>query len=166
MLMQRDSQWAAAPASAHASTERTRPLNPWAALRDWSADPAAVRVAGECLYRGYTEAVALVGDTAFVLDATPAEARARQDEEWIAKLFHGDHPVVVVVTDLAWPHIAGVRYWVARGATIVSHRASEDSLRRVVERRWTREPDLLERVGGAAPPAHPWSDVRRLAGVS
>jgi hypothetical protein len=51
----------------------------------------------------------------------------------------------VVVTDLAWPHVAGVRAWVARGATIVSHRAAREFLARVVNRRWTREPDLLER---------------------
>src|SRR5690606_19899214 len=74
---------------------------------------------------GYTEAVALVGDTVFVFDATQAAERARQDHEWIQRLFPGEHPVVVVVTDLAWPHIAGVRYWVAQGATILSHRMSE-----------------------------------------
>jgi len=51
----------------------------------------------------------------------------------------------VVVTDLAWPHIAGVRYWVAAGATIVSHRSSREFLTKVVERRWTLAPDLLER---------------------
>src|SRR5690606_8170133 len=82
---------------------------------------------------GYTEAVALVGDTVFVFDATQAAERARQDHEWIQRLFPGEHPVVVVVTDLAWPHIAGVRYWVAQGATILSHRMSEDLLRQVVE---------------------------------
>jgi hypothetical protein len=93
---------------------------------------------------GYTEAVALVNDTVFVFDATQGEARARQDEAWANELFQGEYPVVVIVTDLAWPHIGGVRYWVARGATIVSHRISEDFLRRVVERRWTLAPDLLE----------------------
>lgn len=110
--------------------------------------PDTVRVADD-LYllsnRGYTEAVALVNDTVFVFDATQAEERARHDEDWVHKLFPGEHPVVVVVTDLAWPHIAGVRYWVSQGATIASHRMSEDFLRRVVERRWTLEPDQLER---------------------
>lgn len=109
--------------------------------------PDTVRVAEDAFLlvnRGYTEAVALVNDTVFVFDATQAEARARHDEAWIEKLFPGEHPVVVVVTDLAWPHIAGVRYWVAQGATVVSHRMSEAFLRQVVERRWTLEPDLLE----------------------
>ncbi len=99
---------------------------------------------------GYTQAVALVRDTVFVLDATQSEARARQDSAWIGKLFPGRHPVAVVVTDLAWPHIGGVRFRVASGATIVSHRASEPFLRRVVDRRWTRAPDLLERRRASA----------------
>lgn len=95
--------------------------------------------------RWYTTAVTLQRDTVFVLDATLGEPRARQDAEWIARLFPGSHPVVLIVTDLAWPHIAGVRYWVANGATIVAHGAARNFLTRVVERRWTREPDLLER---------------------
>jgi hypothetical protein len=41
--------------------------------------------------------------------------------------------------------VAGVRFWVAQGATIVSHRESKAFLERVVARRWTRAPDLLEK---------------------
>lgn len=92
----------------------------------------------------YTITVTLLRDTVFVLDATLGETRARQDADWIARLFPGRHPVVLVVTDLAWPHIGGVRYWVANGATVVSHRQARPFLERVVNRRWTREPDLLE----------------------
>ncbi len=94
--------------------------------------------------RGYTEAVALVRDTIWMLEATQGEARARLDSAWIARLFPGRHPVRVVVTDLAWPHIAGVRYWVATGAPIISHASSRDFLERVVGRRFTDPPDLLE----------------------
>ncbi|HET7321010.1 MAG TPA: hypothetical protein VFI96_00770 [Longimicrobiaceae bacterium] len=101
--------------------------------------------------RAYTSAVALARDTVFVLDATMSEPRARQDSAWIGTLFPGQHPLVVVVTDLAWPHVAGVRFWVANGATIVSHRTSRDFLQRVVERRWTLEPDLLEQRRARAP---------------
>ena len=97
---------------------------------------------------GYTEGVVLVGDTLYVLDATQGEARARADSSLIARMFPGPHPVVLVVTDLAWPHVAGVRYWVARGATVVSHRASRAFLEQVLARRWTRSPDLLERRRG------------------
>ncbi|MGE0355040.1 MAG: hypothetical protein AB7I33_06315 [Gemmatimonadales bacterium] len=93
----------------------------------------------------YTNVVALARDTVFILDAqAPGEARARQDSSWIARLFPGRHPFVLVVTDLAWPHISGVRFWVATGATVVSHPASRGFLARVIERRWTGDPDKLE----------------------
>lgn len=93
---------------------------------------------------GYGETVVLARDTVFVLDATQSEARARQDSVWIGRLFPGAHPIVVVVTDLAWPHVGGVRFWVASGATIVSHRGARAFLEQVVARRWTLTPDKLE----------------------
>lgn len=93
---------------------------------------------------GYTEAIALIGDTIYVLDATQGEKRARQDLDLIRETFPGNRKIVVVVTDLAWPHIAGIRFWVASGATVISHRASKEFLTRVIERRWTSAPDLLE----------------------
>jgi len=93
---------------------------------------------------GYTEAIALIGNTIYVFDATQAEARAKQDLELIRATFPGDHPIVLVVTDTAWAHVAGVRFWVASGATVVSHRTSKDFLARVIDHRWTRSPDLLE----------------------
>lgn len=110
--------------------------------------PDTVRVSASTFLlrnRGYTETVALVRDTVFVFDATQGEERVSQDSLWIASLFPGRHPIVVVITDLAWPHVAGVRAWVARGATIVSHRAARSFLAEVVNKRWTLEPDLLER---------------------
>jgi hypothetical protein len=118
--------------------------------------------------RGYREGVVMLGDTVYLLDATQGEERARADSAWIARLFPGHKGVAVVVTDLAWPHIAGVRYWVARGATIVSHANSRPMLERVIERRWTREPDLLERLRrerGAVPLRFvPLHDSLSLAG--
>jgi hypothetical protein len=97
-------------------------------------------------HRMYNEALVGSGDTVWVMDATLNEARARQDSGWVARLFPGARHVAVVVTDLAWPHIGGVRFWVGRGATIFSHRQSEAFLRRLVERRWTLEPDALEKA--------------------
>jgi hypothetical protein len=115
--------------------------------------------------RAYTETVTLQRDTVFLLDATSGESRARQDSAWIDKLFPGRHPVVLVVTDLAWPHISSVRFWVARGATVVSHRLSEPLIRRVVDRRWTLEPDALEKARATAKLRfRPVSDSLRLAG--
>jgi hypothetical protein len=93
----------------------------------------------------YTNVVTLQHDTVFVLDAQTSADRAQQDSVWIGKLFPGKHPIVLVVTDLAWPHIAGVRYWVGLGVPVVSHRASRDFLQQVVDHKWTLDPDLLEK---------------------
>jgi len=94
---------------------------------------------------GFNETVTLLRDTVYVFDATQGETRAREDSAWIGRLFPGKHPITVVVTDIAWPHVAGVRFWVANGATILTHRANRAFLQRVVDRRWTAAPDLLER---------------------
>ena len=93
----------------------------------------------------YTETVTMLRDTVYLLDATLGEDRARQDSAWIARLFPRARHVAVVVTDLAWPHIAGVRFWAARGATFITHEASRDFLQKVTARRWTLAPDALER---------------------
>lgn len=93
----------------------------------------------------YTETLTLQRDTVFLLDATTSEARARGDSTWISRLFPGKHPMVVVITDLAWPHVAGARFWVARGATIVTHRGSVGFLQRITAQRWTLQPDALEK---------------------
>jgi hypothetical protein len=120
-------------------------------------NPDTVRVSPTTVIlrnRGYAEVVTLARDTVFVFDATQGEIRAREDSVWIGKLFPGTHPIAVVVTDLAYPHIAGVRYWVANGATIISHRAARGFLERVVARRWSDSLDLLEQrraKGNAAP---------------
>lgn len=143
----------------------TPPARPDAAM------PDTIRVSSNTwLLRtpAYTHAVTLQRDTIFLLDATTSEARSRGDSTVIARLFPGRHPIVLIVTDLAWPHISGVRFWVARGAAIVSHGMSEDFLRRVVDRKWTLAPDALEtlRASGTSPR---WSfravgDSLRLAG--
>ena len=73
-----------------------------------------------------------------------SDRRARADSAWIGKLFPGRHPLVLIVTDLAWPHIEGVRFWVANDVPIITHRMSKSFLEDVINRRWTLEPDLLE----------------------
>jgi hypothetical protein len=50
----------------------------------------------------------------------------------------------VVVTDVAWPHVSGVRFWVASGATIVSRDMSRSFLEKVVAHHWRDHPDKLE----------------------
>lgn len=114
----------------------------------------------------YTQTVTLLRDTVYLLDATSGEARARQDSAWIARLYPGKHPVVVVVTDLAWPHVAGVRFWAARGATFVTHAASREFLQQLTARRWTMAPDALERSSmprGARLPIRTLTDSLTLA---
>ncbi|HEX6943622.1 MAG TPA: hypothetical protein VF128_11885 [Gemmatimonadaceae bacterium] len=118
-----------------------------------SAVPDTVRASANTwllVTPAYTQAVTMQRDTVFILDATGSDARARADSTWIAKLYPGKHPVVLVVTDLAWPHIGGMRFWVARSATIVSHAQSEPFLRKVFDRKWTRTPDELEKSRGTA----------------
>lgn len=95
---------------------------------------------------GYNEGIVSVGDEVFVLDATQGEARARQDRDIIRQLYPGAKKINVVVTDLASPHVAGLRYWVAEGATVISHRAAQKFLQQVLDRRWTLNPDSYEKV--------------------
>lgn len=59
----------------------------------------------------------------------------------IEKLFPGKHKITVVVMDLARPHVAGLRYWVASGATIVAHKTARNLLQSVIDR---LAPDFLE----------------------
>jgi hypothetical protein len=112
-----------------------------------TVNPDTVRVAASTFLlvtRAYTNVVSLQHDTVFVLDAQTSAERAQRDSVWIGKLFPGRHPIVLVVTDLAWPHVAGVRYWAGLGTTVVSHAASRAFLERVVEKKWMLAPDLLE----------------------
>lgn len=112
-----------------------------------------VRVAdGVWLLRApaYTHGLAMFRDTVYLLDATTGEARSRADSAWIARLYPGKRAVVVVVTDVAWPHISGLRFWAARGATFVTHESNASFLRRVLDRRWTLAPDALEKGGKRA----------------
>src|SRR5215813_1442272 len=91
---------------------------------------------------GYREVVTKIGDDVFLLDATQGEQRAREDQEQIARLFPGKHTINVVVTDLAWPHVSGLRYWVASGATVLAHKTAYNFLQGVIDRKWTLAPDF------------------------
>ena len=48
------------------------------------------------------------------------------------------------MTDLAWPHVSGLRYWVASGAAVLAHKTAHNFLQSVIERKWTLAPDFLE----------------------
>jgi len=93
----------------------------------------------------YSETFTKIGDTLYLMDATLNEERAKQDEKLIKGVFPDVSKFVVIVTDLAWPHIGGVRYWVSKGATIVSHAISREFLQKVINRKWTVQPDELQK---------------------
>lgn len=120
--------------------------DPW--LTSWSSDPPdTVRIGDDAAllaHWGYNEALVSVGDTVYLLDATVNEARARQDSALIDGLFPGHEELVVVVSDVAWPHVGGVRYWISRGATVLAHPVSVPFLEELVAREWTLAPDRLQ----------------------
>ncbi|MCW3118249.1 MAG: hypothetical protein JWM28_2331 [Chitinophagaceae bacterium] len=118
--------------------------------REWynSPQPVLVKVSDQTYLSKnnyYTETFTQINGTVYLLDATLSEERARQDEQLIKSVFPNSSKMVVIVTDLAWPHIGGVRYWVSKGATIISHRASRLFLEKVVNRKWTLKPDELQK---------------------
>jgi hypothetical protein len=94
----------------------------------------------------FTSVVSLQQDTAFVFDAPAGEDRARDDADWVRRLFPHRRATVLVALNAVWPHIAGLRYWVAQGASVVGSRPVVPYLQKVVNRRWTAAPDDLERV--------------------
>jgi hypothetical protein len=95
--------------------------------------------------KAFTSVVTLVGDTVFVLDATGGEERAQRDSVWVGKLFPGHHPVTLVLCNAIWPHIAGLRFWVAAGARLVGHPLTHALVTSAIARRWVERPDRLER---------------------
>jgi hypothetical protein len=94
---------------------------------------------------GYNETITLVGDEIYVFDATQGEERARRDHEIVRSLYPEARKINVVITDLAWPHVAGLRYWVANGATIISHKSAREFLQKVLDKHWTKSPDSYEK---------------------
>jgi hypothetical protein len=153
-----------APRLAVPASPRVVGFAPPAFLR--ASNPDTIRVGPHSFVLrnpGYAEMVSLARDTVFIFDATQGEERARHDSAWIAALFPGRHALALVVTDAAWPHVAGVRFWVAHGVPVYAPRAVRAFLDSVVERHWTLSPDLLER---SRRPMRfvPVSDSLRVAG--
>lgn len=101
--------------------------------------------------RMYTSAIYKSGNTLYLLDATQSETRAKLDHELIKEVFPNTSKLVLVVTDLAWPHIGGMRYWISQGAQIISHQDSEAFLRKVYEKKWQANPDRLESKRSTSP---------------
>ncbi|HLJ87267.1 MAG TPA: hypothetical protein VKZ53_10615 [Candidatus Angelobacter sp.] len=119
-------------------------------LQALTPSPVKVGATYVLAQRFYNEAVTLAGDEIYLFDSTQNEERAKLDHEQIRNLFPGQHKINVVVTDFAWPHVGGVRYWVAQGATIIAHKAEKPVLQNIVDRRWTLKPDELEQHRASA----------------
>jgi hypothetical protein len=116
------------------------------------APPDTVRVGTHAFLlvnRSFTSAIALVADTVFILDSPQGDRRARQDSSWIGKLFPGRHPLVFVAATDIWPHIAGLRYWVANGATVVTHPLTAPMIRATTHARIETVRSRESRAGGA-----------------
>jgi hypothetical protein len=53
---------------------------------------------------------------------------------------------VLITLNHVWPHIAGLRYWVAHGASVIAPRGIVPFLQSVLRRSWAALPDDLERM--------------------
>jgi hypothetical protein len=145
-------------------TTVTLPIDP---QHRFAADPLDTVPLGGSTYllvnKAFTSVVSLQRDTVFVFDSPGGEDRARLEHERVGQLFPGHHATVFVAMNPVWPHIAGLRYWVAHGATIVASRPIVSFLRSVLARRWSELPDEYERVR-AQPTIRAVADSAVLAG--
>ncbi len=125
----------------------TLPIDP---QHRFPADPLDTVPVGGGTYllvnSAFTSVVSLQRDTVFVFDSPGGEDRARLEHERVGQLFPGHHPTVMVVMNAVWPHTAGMRFWVAHGATLVASAPIVTYLRSVLARRWTELPDDYERA--------------------
>jgi hypothetical protein len=145
-------------------TTVTLPIDP---QHRFAADPLDTVSVGAGTYllvnKAFTSVVSMQRDTVFVFDSPGGEDRARLEHERVGQLFPGHHPTVFVAMNPVWPHIAGLRYWVAHGATVVASQPIVSYLRSVLARRWTELPDDYERVR-VQPTIRAVSDSALLAG--
>ncbi len=134
------------PAISVADTTVTITVDP---QHRFTVDPLDTVAVGGGTYllvnKPFTSAVSLQRDTVFIFDTPGGEDRAQREHERVSQLFPGRHATVLVAMNAVWPHIAGLRYWVSQGATVVTSSKNVSFLRQVLERRWTALPDEFER---------------------
>jgi hypothetical protein len=71
---------------------------------------------------------------------------------------------VLVTMNPVWPHIAGMRYWLSQGATVVASEKIVSFLRQVLARQWTALPDEFEKERATLHPSiRPVRDSTLLA---
>ena len=112
----------------------------------FAADPLDTVSVGAGTYllanKAFTSVVSLRRDTIFVFDSPGGQDHAKLQHEWTTRLFPGHHAIVLVTMNAVWPHIAGMPYWVAQGATIVTAQPNVGYLRSVLAQRWSEHPTI------------------------
>ena len=110
------------------------------ALADW-----LIEVPG-----GYNVTVVKQPDGLVIMEATTSSEHAAAVMAFAAAKFPGSKIKAVVTTSDAWPHLAGIREYVAAGIPIYALDLNVSILGRFVEAKHTLAPDRLEKQPKAA----------------
>lgn len=105
------------------------------ALADWLVEVPS----------GYNVSIVKQPDGLVVIEATTSNQHAADVMAFAARRFPGSRIKAVVTTSDAWPHIAGIRAYVAAGIPIYALDLNVSILTRFVNARHTLEPDQLEK---------------------
>lgn len=108
--------------------------------------------------------VALVeqADGIVIIEAPISSAYSAQVLDEAARRYPGRPITAVVTTSDAWPHLGGVREYVARGIPVYALDLNRPILERLLAARHRAEPDRLEREPRA--PAFRWVSDRTVVG--
>jgi hypothetical protein len=99
---------------------------------------------------GYNVTVVKQPDGLVIMEATTGGEHAAAVMDFAQKRFPGSRIKAVVTTSDAWPHLAGIREYVAAGVPIYALDLNVSILSRFVEAKHTLAPDRLERQPKAA----------------
>lgn len=89
-------------------------------------------------------AIVRQNDGLVILEAPISSEYSVQVIEEADRRFPGEPIKAVITTSDAWPHLAGVREYVARGIPVYAHKLNRDILERLVESNYATRPDALE----------------------
>lgn len=145
----------AIPDDTAAAFRKMRDMSGAAGMRAARLDPSkAIRVAEDVVVFPGSWAVTLVRqpDGIVVLEAPIGSAYSVQVIEAAAAAFPGVPIKAVVTTSDAWPHLGGVREYVARGIPIYALDLNKPILERLLAATHSKTPDALAR----APRAPEW----------
>jgi hypothetical protein len=95
---------------------------------------------------GYNVTVVKQPDGLVIMEATTGGEHAAAVMAFAEKRFPGAHIKAVVTTSDAWPHLAGIREYVAAGIPIYALDLNVSILTRFIEAKHTLAPDRLEKA--------------------